>query len=74
MADAHFDIFVTPDRQIPSQQNLVGLRVRIVILRARSNDISDLLPLVPNLRAATLRILPRPEDETDSSAANSGTI
>ncbi len=58
MADAHFDVFVTPDRQIPSQQNLVGLRVGIIILRARSNDISDLLPLVPNLQATILRILP----------------
>ena len=52
LADERFDVFVTPDAHLPEQQNLSGLRLGIVILRARSNDISDLLPLVPRLQTA----------------------
>lgn len=50
LADPHFDVFVTPDRHLSEQQNLAGLRIRVVVLRARSNDISDLLPLMKDLR------------------------
>jgi len=58
LADSLFDVFVTPDQNLPAQQNLVGLRVAIIVVRARSNDISDLLPLVPHLQAAIARISP----------------
>ena len=52
LADERFDFFVTPDRSLPAQQNLPKLRLTFVILRARSNDIADLLPLMPALRSA----------------------
>lgn len=51
LAEPEFDVFVTMDRRLPSQQNLSGLRLCIVILQARSNDIADLLPLAPELQA-----------------------
>jgi predicted nuclease of predicted toxin-antitoxin system len=52
LAEQRFDVFVTMDRRLPFQQNLAGLRLCIVILVARSNDIADLLPLGPALRAS----------------------
>ena len=56
LANERFDVFVTPDAHLPEQQNLSGLRVGIVILRARSSDIADLLPLVPQLQLALARV------------------
>lgn len=56
LADERFDVFVTPDAHLPEQQNLSGLRLGVVILRARSNDIADLLPLVPQLHAAIANV------------------
>ena len=58
LANDRFDVFVTPDRNLPAQQNLTGLRLGIVIVRARSNDIADLLPLVPGLLDFLTRIAP----------------
>lgn len=51
-AAATFDVFVTVDQGIRYQQNLVGLEIAVVVLAARSNDIDDLAPLVPQLLAA----------------------
>ena len=44
-----YDVFLTRDRGIPFQQNLRRFPLAFIILRARSNKIEDLLPLVPNL-------------------------
>lgn len=52
LAEPEFDVFVTMDRRLPFQQNLTGLRLCIVILIARSNDIAELLPLGPALQDA----------------------
>ena len=51
LASAHFDVFVTVDRNLSSQQNLGSLPIAVVILQARSNRLSDLKALVPNLLA-----------------------
>jgi hypothetical protein len=40
------------------QQNLAGLPLGVVILGATSNDISDLLPLVPALLACLSQLTP----------------
>lgn len=58
LANEEFDVFVTPDRSMPFQQNLSGLRLSLIILLARSNDIADLLPLVPGLKRALLGVKP----------------
>lgn len=52
LAAAEFDVFLTMDRGIVFQQNLTGLELCIVTLVAISNDIDDLLPLVPAINAA----------------------
>ncbi|MEZ5397800.1 MAG: DUF5615 family PIN-like protein [Bryobacterales bacterium] len=50
-AAASFDVFITVDQGIAHQQNLVTLEICVVALAARSNDIRDLEPLVPELLA-----------------------
>jgi hypothetical protein len=46
-----YDVFLTRDQGIPFQQNLRRFPLAFIILRARSNKIEDLLPLVPDLLA-----------------------
>ena len=46
-----FDAFVTADQNLEFQQNLVGSPLRVIILLAPTNVLSDLLPLVPDLLA-----------------------
>ena len=50
------DVFLTRDTSIPFQQNLKRFPLAFVILRARSNSLADLLPLVSDLLAALDRI------------------
>ena len=57
-ADAEFDAFITLDRGIEYQQDLVGLSLRVVVLRAASNKYEDLLPLVPSIQSALERLGP----------------
>lgn len=49
---AHFDVFVTVDRNLAFQQNLGELQIAVIVLRAKSNRLNDLKPLVPGLLAA----------------------
>ena len=46
---AGFEIFVTMDKGLEYEQNLAGRSIAILILRAQSNRLADLLPLVPDL-------------------------
>lgn len=50
---ARFDVFLTVDQGIEYQQNLSGRKIAMMILRAKSNRLRDLLPLVP----ACLKVL-----------------
>jgi hypothetical protein len=52
LASSHFDIFVTVDRNLSFQQDLSSLPVAVMILKAKSNRLADLRPLVPALLAA----------------------
>lgn len=53
-----FDVLVTVDKSIPFQQRLAGRAVSVVVLRARSNNLKELLPLVPALLEALEGIAP----------------
>lgn len=46
-----FDVFVTVDRNLSFQQNLPAFAVAVIVIRARSNRLADLKPLVPELLA-----------------------
>ena len=52
LASRHFDVFVTVDRNLSSQQNLGALRLAVIVLGARTNRLADLRPLVPELPTA----------------------
>ena len=54
----HFDAFVTVDKNLRFQQNLRGRPFRIVLLRAHSNAIENLVPLVGPLLAALADMQP----------------
>lgn len=43
------DVFVTLDKSIPFQQRLGHRPFGVIVLRAKSNRIEQLLPLVPDL-------------------------
>jgi predicted nuclease of predicted toxin-antitoxin system len=47
-----FDALVTVDKRLPNQQHITGRPLGIVVLRAKSNRLPDLLPLVPDLLVA----------------------
>jgi hypothetical protein len=49
LASEHFDVFVTVDRNLAFQQNLVALQIAVVVLHAKTNRLTDLQPLVPGL-------------------------
>jgi hypothetical protein len=40
-----FEVFLTVDHGIPYQQNLAGREIAIILVRAKSNQLADLLPL-----------------------------
>jgi hypothetical protein len=44
---SEYDVFLTTDRHIPQQQNLKKFDLVFVIMRGVTNDLDDLLPLLP---------------------------
>lgn len=59
LADLRFDVLLTLDKNLPYQQNLDTKRIAVLIVRARSNRIQDLLPFIPECLAALGAIQPR---------------
>jgi len=58
-ADALLDLLLTLDKNLPYQQDLTTKRIAVLIVRARSNRIQDLLPILPECLAALASIQPR---------------
>jgi len=52
LAAQQFDVFVTVDRNLSFQQNLAAFPIAVLVLRARTNRLADLRPLIPALLAA----------------------
>ena len=42
-----FDVLLTVDQNLPYQQRIEGRRIAVLILIAASNQIQDLLPIIP---------------------------
>jgi hypothetical protein len=51
LAAGQFDVFVTVDRNLPTQHNLSQYDLAIIVLVARSNRLADLQTLIPQLLA-----------------------
>ena len=49
LASQDFDAFITVDKNLPYQQNLTTLPVAVVVLHAISNELTQLVPLMPQL-------------------------
>jgi len=50
-AEHEFEAFVTVDRNLPFQQDLSRFSIAVIVLRARSNRVTDLRTLIPDLLA-----------------------
>ena len=57
-AEGEFDILVTVDRNLSFQQRMIDFRLAVIVLKAPSNRLQDLLPLVPQLLNAVTTIAP----------------
>lgn len=44
--------FITADQNLQYQQNLAGRQITVFVLKARTNRLQDLRPLIPELIAA----------------------
>ncbi len=53
-----FDVFITIDGNLPSQQNLTKLRIALVVLKANNNTYAALLPLMEQVTMALGEIQP----------------
>ena len=49
LAEKEFDVFLTVDRKLSAQQDVTKFDIAIVLIRARSNRLEDIRPLVPEL-------------------------
>jgi len=52
LAAKEFDVFVTADRNLSFQQHLPAFTIAVIVLRAVSNRLANLQPLVPELLAS----------------------
>lgn len=50
LAAAHFDVFVTVDKNLAFQQNIAALPVAVVVLSAGTSRLIDVRTLIPALR------------------------
>ena len=57
-AENEFDVWVTADQNIESQQNLNRYDIAVVVLVAPRNRLAFLLPLMPQLHKVLQNILP----------------
>jgi hypothetical protein len=57
-AAPEFDAFLTVDQGFEYQQNLLTLNLAVIIMAAKSNDVDDLRPLMPQVREALEKLSP----------------
>jgi len=58
MASARFDALLTMDKAMPAQQDIARYRIGLVLVRAKSNRIEDLRPLVPSIPSVLAQVRP----------------
>ena len=62
----HFDVLVTVDKSLPKQQRISNRPLAVIILRAKTNRLADLLPHVSRLRALLPNVVPGEVHELSS--------
>ena len=58
-AAAQFDVMITVDRNLRSEQNLAALPIAVIVLVAHSNKLDDLTPLAPLVENALEALTPK---------------
>lgn len=58
VAAPEFEVFITVDQNLPHQQNLSQFEIGIIILKAASNRMEHLAPLMPQVRMALSDVQP----------------
>ena len=48
-AQVEFDVFITTDRNLVFQQNLLSFDIAVIVLTAKTNRLQDLMVLVPKI-------------------------
>ncbi len=48
-AEQEFDIFLTMDRNLSFQNPVADFKIAVIVIRAKSNRLHDLLPLIPTV-------------------------
>ncbi|MGA1283722.1 MAG: DUF5615 family PIN-like protein [Prochlorothrix sp.] len=54
LAATEFEVFVTVDRNLSFEQNLPRFEIAVLVLKAPSNRLKDLQPLVPQILARVM--------------------
>jgi hypothetical protein len=67
-----FEVLVTADKGIPKQLQISGRSFAVIVLRARTNRLEDLLPLVPKLKHAIE--IAKPGEVYELSASGLGKV
>jgi len=49
LAQNEFEAFITVDRKLAAQQDLAKFKIPVLLIRARTNRLEDIRPLVPEL-------------------------
>ena len=57
-AAAEFDVLITVDRNLPSQQNITSLQIAVMILLGGGITYADLRPLIPQVLERLLATRP----------------
>jgi predicted nuclease of predicted toxin-antitoxin system len=52
LAEKEYDVFVTMDRKLSLQQEFAEFDIAVLLIRAQSNRLEDIRPLVPQLLEA----------------------
>ena len=51
LAESHFEVFLTVDRNLSFQQDIGRFKIAVVVLGANGNKHADLQPLIPDVLA-----------------------
>jgi len=58
LAERRWDVLLTTNRRIEFQQRMIGRKMAVLVLRAKTNRLQDLLPILPTCAQALLSIRP----------------
>jgi hypothetical protein len=51
-AEKEFDVFITVDRNLSFQQNITNIKITVIVLKSKSNRLSDLKPFATKIISA----------------------